>query len=329
MEHYSFKRRTHLLFLATVLLSSAGLIGLAATPVSAAVPPPSIDYDFVGNLTDSAGGSTATPSVTCPTSNDTEPPCITTSSFGSDGAGSFWQWSTTSLDGGGLRILTNAPVTDTYTLILKFSFSDIGPSADYRKIIDYKDRATDTGFYTYEDYIYFYDLGDGSDAVGKFFSADEVIDLVVVRDGTTDNFKVYIRSSGGGLGDPVIDIDDSVDNESVFATSGAGSVIGLFYDDFDTDDEGSPGGKVYEFKTWSGVALTVDQLNEVLGIQTEGPDFDFDDYRLPQPAVGTEGTPESLPNTGSQGQEALAVFAVLLIVTGTIVSVRSRRVVRS
>lgn len=327
MKFYtSKKKRSFRLTCATVILTSAGLIGFGVTPVAAAVPPPSIDYDFVGNLTDSAGGSTATPSVTCPTSNDTEPPCITSSSFGSDGAGSFWQWSTTSLDGGGLRILTSAPVTDTYTLILKFSFSDIGPDADYRKIIDYKDSATDTGFYTYADYIYFYELGDGSDVVGKYFSADEVIDLVVVRDGTTDNFKVYIRSAGGGgLGDPVIDIDDSADNESVFATSGAGSVIGLFYDDGDTDDEGSPGGKVYEFKTWSGVALTEDQLNEVLGIQTEGPNFDFDDYELPQPAVASE----SLPNTGAEGLEALAVFAVLLIVTGTIVSVRFRRVARS
>lgn len=323
MAHYSSSRRPFLFVAITVAVASTGLIGVGATPVSAAVPPPSIDYDFVGNLTDSAGGSTATPSVTCPTSDDTEPPCITTSSFGSDGAGSFWQWSTTSLDGGGLKILTNAPVTDTYTLILKFSFSDIGPDADYRKIIDYKDSATDTGFYTYEDYIYFYDLGDGSDVVGKYFSANEVIDLVVVRDGSTDRFKVYLRSAGAGLGDPVIDIDDSADNESVFATSGAGSVIGLFYDDGDTDDEGSPGGKVYEFKTWSGVALTVEQLNEVLGIQTEVPDFD--DYELPQPAVASE----SLPNTGSQGTEALAVFAILLIVTGIIVSVRSRRVVRS
>jgi LPXTG-motif cell wall-anchored protein len=205
---------------------------------------------------------------------------------------------------------------------LKFSFSDIGPEADYRKIIDYKDRGTDNGFYTYEDYIYFYELGEGSDAFGRYFSANEIIDLIIVRDGTTDRFTVYLRSAGGGLGDPVIDIDDSADNESVFSDSGLGSVIGLFYDDESTDGEGGPGGKAYQFTTWSGIALTVDQLNEFLGIQTASPDFD--DYRLPQPTVAAE----TLPNTGSTTLVPLAALAGLLVSTGVAIALKSRRLDR-
>lgn len=322
MYHYSFDKRRFRFIGASIALVSAGLIGATASSVSAAVPPPTIDYRFDSNLTDSAGGSTATESVTC-TAGQIDDPCIVSTTYGSDNGDSYWQWTTTSEDGGGLRIVTNAPVTDTYTVILKFSFSDIGPDAGYRKIIDYKDRGTDNGFYTYEDYIYFYELGDGSDAAGRFFSANEVIDLIIVRDGTTDNFKVYLRSAGGGLGDPVIDIDDSADNESVFSDSGLGSVIGLFFDDESTDGEGGPGGKAYQFTAWSGIALTVDQLNEALGISAEGPDYD--DYRLPPHDAVTE----SLPNTGSESTGVLVGLAALLTSAGVVISTRSRRTVRS
>jgi len=321
MSHYSSTKRPFRFIGATIALSSAALIGAAASPASAAVPPPTIDYQFDNNLTDSASGSTATESATC-TAGQVDDPCIVSTNYGSDNGDNYWQWTTSSEDGGGLRIVTNAPVTDTYTVILKFSFSDIGPDAGYRKIIDYKDRGTDNGFYTYEDYIYFYNLGDGSDAFGRYFSANEVIDLIIVRDGTTDRFMVYLRSAGGGLGDPVIDIDDSADNESVFSDSGAGSVIGLFFDDESTDGEGGPGGKAYQFTAWSGVALTVDQLNEALGIQTAAPDYD--DYRLPPHDVVSE----SLPNTGSDMTAPLVVLAAVLTSVGLVMTTQSRRTVR-
>jgi LPXTG-motif cell wall-anchored protein len=319
MTHYSHIKRPFPLIAASITLASACLIGAGATSVSAAVPPPTIDYTFDGNLTDSGGGSSATPTASC---SDPGPPdiCIASSSFGSDGNGGYWQWTSTALDGGGLRILSNSVLASTYTAILKFSFNGLSVSSGYSKIMDYLDRNLDTGFYFHNDKIYFYNLGDRST---QTFAADEVIDLIIVRDGTTDRFVVYLRGADGSLGAPVIDITDPTD-QSVFATSGSNSVIGLFYDDDATDEEGSPGGKAYDFRFWDGIALTPEQLAELFGIGGEEPSYDFDDYRLPEPTVAAE----TLPNTGSTTLMPLAALAGLLVSTGVAIALKSRRLDR-
>lgn len=147
---------------AVLLAVVAAALLAAPAPAAAAVPPASFSFNFNGNLNDdvAGGASTVTPSPACP--ND---PCIDASGFGSDADGPFWHWSSNNTDsGGGLQLLTSAPIGDTYTILMKFAFNETGPS--YRKIIDYKDRVDDTGFYFYNGNILFYNLGSASTEVG-------------------------------------------------------------------------------------------------------------------------------------------------------------------
>lgn len=254
-------RRPWRVVLAIVLTGVALTVAAPATGAAgrapSSVPSPNIDYHFNGNLTDSGGGSTATPSPACPAS-----PCIATSGFGTDANGPYWEWTSTNTQaGGGLRIVTNAKLGDTYTLILKFAFTQTGPG--YKKIMDYKDRADDTGFYFHDHYIYFYNLGNES---ADSYPDGAMMDLVIVRQSTggiTGKFTVYTRVGNDPLS-TIIDIDDP-SGESIFADSGSGSVIGLFYNDT-AYSEASEGGKVYGMSGWANTALTKEQLDEELGL---------------------------------------------------------------
>ncbi len=53
-------------------------------------------------------------------------------------------------------MLSNQPIGTTYTMTMKFSFDMVGPS--WRKIIDFRNRVPDTGFYFINGTIRFYNL---------------------------------------------------------------------------------------------------------------------------------------------------------------------------
>ncbi len=251
--------RTGLALLTVVALAISGYWGLSRAQADAATP--SVDYQFNGTLTDSAAGSSLTVTPTCPNPvlNVPDNQCIATSAFGSDGGGPYWTWTAGSPTrrGGGFTVVTNSPLTKTYTIALKFSFASM-PSG-WAKIIDYNNKATDDGFYFKNGRLQFYP----ESPAGATYTANQVLDLVITRDDatTTKPFTVYARTPGGAL-QTVYQINDTSDL-AVPATinAGANSVLGFFFDDNDTSAEATTGGKVYRLRTWNGVALTPSQVD--------------------------------------------------------------------
>lgn len=140
-------------------------------------------------------------------------------------------------------------------MILKLSFRSTGPG--YRKIIDYKNRVSDTGFYFYQAGLLFYNLGSRQGS----FAANEVLYLIVVRQafaGVAGLFTVYSRVEGGGL-QLLVNVTDST-GQSIPFTSGNGSFLGFFYDDLSSQGEATSGGKAYTLQMWENIALTPSQL---------------------------------------------------------------------
>lgn len=283
----------------TVCLSVVMGLGLVAGetgPAHASAPGPSVDYRFNGSLTDSAGGSTLTLTPTCtstPPPNSNGNQCIYTSSFGADAAGPYWTWTapgrTVSRRGGGFTVQTNSPLTGTYTLALKFSFNM--PSAlstySYLKIIDYQGLASDSGFYLRNGKINAYPPSNTGTTV---FAGNQVLDLVVTRDDTTKAFNVYSRAAGGGL---VLEFTYSdTSNNLIPMTSGSGSRLGFFYDDDITSTEATDAGKVYQLRTWNGVALTSAEIEAVTD-PTANPTSMTDEAQTPPPWLQSYGRTDS------------------------------------
>jgi hypothetical protein len=135
----------------------AAMVSLAALPVQAALI---ADFELNGDLTDSLGG----PDIVA--------------NGGSIGATGYSFGPNEGLTYGGL---SNFGV---YTIDMRFSFSEV---SGYRKIIDYKDRASDNGLYNFETELQFYPIV--SSAPGAF-AVDRLVDLRFTRDaaGNTQGF---------------------------------------------------------------------------------------------------------------------------------------------
>lgn len=254
----STRRRARITAASLSGLLTLGLAAIAGPPAGAAATPnPSVDYRFNGTLTDSAGGSTLTVTPACPSPvlNVPNNQCVDTTAFGTDANGPFWTWTAPgrpqSRRGGGFTVQTNTPLTGTYTIALRFSYSIPNLSTySYLKIIDYKDKRDDTGFYFRLGKLQSYPGNTGP----TVYSANEVLDLVATRDASTNEFKVYSREPGGAL-IPEYTYSDPSGN-LVPDTSGSQSLLGFFFDDNWTSSEATTGGNVYRLRTWNGVALT-------------------------------------------------------------------------
>lgn len=227
------------------------------------VPPPTISYNFSGNLTDAGSASTLTPAPNCPQAGDA--PCNTSTGYGSDLNGDFWRWSSTATVGGGLRLTSSAPLGSTYTMALKFSFASVSQSSTgYSKIIDYLNRTSDDGFYFQNGKLLFYPGGSLSSTV---YPANAVLDLITVRQSTSGRagtFTVYAVGADKKL-TRVFTYNDT-SGGSLPAASGAGSILGFFFDDSVTAsrNEATPSGRIYDLKVWSNTALTEEQLQKAV-----------------------------------------------------------------
>lgn len=221
---------------------------------SFAVENPIVDYRFSGDLTDIAGGSSILVHPACPAD-----PCNSLTEFGTDAAGSYWRWESTNPRGGGFTLTTTEELGETYTVGLRFRFDSVGldSGSSWRKIIDYRNRASDTGFYFYQGRIQFYNLGTSTET----FGAGELLDLLAVRDGETDTFTVYIIEEDDTL-TQVLQVNDT-GGQSIPFESGGGSLLGFFFDDTATSAEATPGGQVYSVKIWDR-ALSEDDLGGAL-----------------------------------------------------------------
>jgi hypothetical protein len=132
--------------------------------------------------------------------------------------------------GAGLR-LGKAGVTDHYTVEVVFRFDD---TASWQKIVDFKNRARDTGLYVYNGRLQFYNLG-----IGGEFTAGKDHTVRLERDGPTKRVRGYLD------GERVFEFTDSAE-DAVFQDQAA-----LFFvDDDATRRSEESGGRVQRIRLW-------------------------------------------------------------------------------
>ena len=234
-------------FLATAAITSF-LALTVSTSAHATTPNPSVDYEFENSTTDSGNASTFTVAPSCPAD-----PCNTSTGFGTSNGDGYWQWASTANRGGGFTIDTQLPLTGTYTMMLKFSFTDPNKYSSWRKIIDFRDRTNDTGFYLNSGRIRQYPLGSNGPTV---FPVNTDITLMVTRDDTTKLFTVFTYDGTNFTQE--IQVTDSSDAAVPVASTvhSGGTKLGFFFDDLATASEATSTGKVYFIRLWEGQALT-------------------------------------------------------------------------
>jgi hypothetical protein len=286
------RSRTSLAVTLVLVMAGASLVGVL--PASAAAPAPTVHYTFDGNAADQAGGSTLTPVGSCPGALVGDP-CNSSSGFGSDADGGYWTWTSSGLNGGGFRVSTNAEIGTTYTLALKFAFTDTGPS--WRKIIDYEDRTSDNGFYFYDGLLEFYPFDEQSPSA---YPADTVLDLIAVRQstgGVSGTFTVYAVGVDNLLTE-VFSVDDPSGESLAIGNGAGGTLLGFFFDDAVITGESTSGGRVYDVRVWSGVALSEEEIaDEVL----PGPPAPTP----PAPTPSDTTTASSVPSPGTGAAAAV------------------------
>lgn len=200
--------------------------------------------DFVpgnGTITDALNGSVKSFVGTASTGSST------------DSSGMHWYWNNSSAGGSGLRVDTNKDISQGYTIAIKFSFSKV---SGWNKIVDYQNRATDSGFYFLSGKVYFYPRQSGTTVIAP----NQVVELIVTRDAATKKFSVFLVQ-GGKTSEEFSYIDSA--NEAMPYTSGGKTRFGFFYDDSSAGSEYSPNGKCYSIKIWD-YAMTQSQAENVL-----------------------------------------------------------------
>ncbi|MCX5943711.1 MAG: hypothetical protein NTZ53_00010 [Cyanobacteria bacterium] len=218
------------------------------------------NLSFNGSITDSLGGSEVI--TTFGANEPSLTPENSSSAYGSDQNGDYWSWTSGQQPGGGFRIDTDLQTGNTYTIALRFSFQQV---SGYRKIIDFSNLASDTGFYVLSGEINFYPLGTAPQGApqgttARTFSAGDVIDLIATRD-SGGYFTVYVNDGQGGYVQQIRVLDTNA--ESVPALVNGKYRLGFFYDDIATSSEYSSGGKVWNVRIWED-ALDPSQISQAL-----------------------------------------------------------------
>ncbi|OPZ74096.1 MAG: hypothetical protein BWY82_00856 [Verrucomicrobia bacterium ADurb.Bin474] len=192
-------------------------------------------------MQDTLGGSTLT---AFGTENDGSNHNNATSGFGSDGNGTFWEWTSNLPRGGGFRIDVNSDISNNYSIGVRFAFTQTGPG--WRKIIDYKNLGADTGFYFYSGgYVRFYNHpNEGTTLV----SNEQIVDIVATRS-SEGTFIAYIVVDG--ILHKEIEVDDSL-GQAIPSVVDGRPRFGFFHDDNATSSEATNAGKVYSVKIWNG-----------------------------------------------------------------------------
>lgn len=292
---------------ATIALAT---LGFAAAPASATTPDANINYEMDSNLTDTTGSSTLTAAATCssPAASDL---CNVSTNFGSDSNGGYWHWVTTQGNGGGAVLDTTASLGSTFSIYFKFAIDDEAndinsgscatPADNYSKILDFLDQAVDTGLYTSGCDPLF--ISTGFETGTASIDRGEVVEVVVSRDGVSEDVTVFINYADG-FEESFVTNDSA--GEFIPAVQGSGSRIRMFQDDgTDATNEGIQEGRLYSVKAWANTALTLDQLD----------------------GLATLNSDNELAETGvDNGQmSAIVGFGIASLVAGVAVIARRRR----
>jgi hypothetical protein len=137
-----------------------------------------------------------------------------------------------------------------YSIEMAFSFDQ---TTSWRRIIDFKDRATDRGLYNYWGAIQFFPDTTG----GGIFTPGGMVNIIITRDGATKAFNIY------AAGVNVLSRIDAAD-DAVFSTPGA--KVNFFRDDTQVANEASPG-FVDKIRFYDGVL----SANQARCLQTNDP----------------------------------------------------------
>lgn len=201
-----------------------------------------ISYDFDGSMTDERGHSTVNILGNGNPGNASQ-------SFGEDTYGTYWTWNASGNRGGGFWLYVDKKMDGNYTFGMKFCLSQTSGGNGWKKIIDYRNRSADTGFYFLNKNLKFFDLSANGNAKVE---NDQVIDLIVQRSGADKSYKAYIIDERG-ISTLELDAIDSND-QGVPYYNGIQTVLGFFFDDYvSAGAEGAASGKIYKLKIWDSV----------------------------------------------------------------------------
>ena len=292
------------------LLAAAAIASMLtltlSVPAQATSSNPTVDYEFENSTTDAGSASTFTVVPNCPGD-----PCITSSSFGTTVGDGYWSWASTANRGGGFTIDTQQPLTGTYTMMLKFSFTDPNKYSSWRKIIDFQNRADDTGFYLNSGRIRQYPLGSNGPTV---FPVNTDITLMVTRDSATKQFTVYTYDGTNFIQE--IQVTDTNDSAIPVASTlhQGGTKLGFFFDDLATSSEATSTGKVYYIRLWEGQALTSADLQLQSQTAVIAPS-------APSPSPSQSVTADPSPALAETGMSSAAWTALFVILTSGVLFV--------
>ena len=192
-------------------------------------------YNFEGDLSDLLGNSGSLISIN-----------TSAESFGPDG----WTWNAISNPGGGLIMDVDGALADNYSIGLRFEFDNA--TSGWRKIIDFKDHAIDTGLYFLNGNIQFFPVTPGSTAL----SNDTFLDLIITRDQSNGLVSVYLNGSTS----PETSFNDSGLNAVALLTGSSKARFIFFQDDTATNGEWTPGGTVRRILVWNAPLIGPSEL---------------------------------------------------------------------
>ncbi len=204
----------------------------------------------------------------------------TTKAYGTDSTGDYWKWTTNTNRGGGFTLdidptkVVGKDIEKSYTISVRFSYDSFNSS--WTKIIDYKNKTADTGFYfTGNKTLKFYDIGnEGSTAV----KTNSIVDIIATRDVATNKFTAYMVVNG--VLQKEIEVND-ISGQAIPILIDEKIRFGFFHDDYASGGaEKTVGGKVYSIKFWDG-ALAPANVLEVNA--TKGEAEGSTKFELPVP----------------------------------------------
>lgn len=213
-----------------IIFSAMALIAFYLTTTAVKAAPAMLvhNYELNGSFADSFGGPSLTPNGGTLTSS--------TYDFGARQ---------------GLTVL-NAISASDYSIVLNFQFSD---TSGFRKILDFKNLTSDTGFYNLNTALNFFNVTTGPTGA---LTANVESQIVLTRDGTTKLVSAY---ANGVLQFSFTDSSDL----AVF--NGTNNIINFFIDDNVTGGGESSAGSVDRIQIYTG-ALTA---AEVLALPPPAP----------------------------------------------------------
>ena len=144
-------------------------------------------YDFNGSIYNKADTNVG---VSFIKSGSSSSEAFYSNGVGEDKTYMQW-WNVTSAPGAGYQMIISKNVSSTYSIALRLSYDNV---SGYKKIIDYSNFNNDNGFYFYGGHLCYY--VSGSNNGPSVFSAGEIVDIIVTRDGSTGIFTFYTVKNG-------------------------------------------------------------------------------------------------------------------------------------